>query len=122
TLAFALFSAVALRRGARRRVRRIAIASVVGLACFAPPRIAEADDYFVSNAGSDSASGLSGSPWQTLQHAWQSVKAGDTVTAEDGTYAGFACDGVSGTAGAPIIFKSHNPLGAKINGPGADSQ
>ena len=38
-LAFGLFSAVALRRGARRRVRPIAIAAGVSLACFAPPRI-----------------------------------------------------------------------------------
>jgi MYXO-CTERM domain-containing protein len=104
----------------RRRVRQIAIAAGVSLACFALPLTAEANDYLVSNAGSDDASGLSGSPWQTLQRAWQSVKAGDTVTAEDGTYAGFACDSVSGTAVAPIVFKSRNPLGAKINAPGAD--
>ena len=102
-----------------RTLDQIAIAVGVGAACFALPLTAEATDYFVSNGGSDNASGLSGSPWQTLQRAWQSVQAGDTVTAEDGTYAGFACDSVSGTAVAPIVFKARNPVGAKINAPGA---
>jgi parallel beta-helix repeat protein len=85
---------------------------------------AQAANYLVSNSGSDGASGLSGAPWQTLQHAIVSVQAGDTVTAEDGTYAGFLCDGVSGTANAPIVLRARTKWGAKITtaGVGANSQ
>jgi MYXO-CTERM domain-containing protein len=75
---------------------------------------AHATDYGVSPTGSDSASGQSGAPWATIQHALSKVKAGDTVTVEDGSYAGLACDTVSGTASAPIVFKSRNKWGAKI--------
>jgi parallel beta-helix repeat protein len=75
---------------------------------------AHATAYSVSRSGSDTASGQSGAPWATLQRALKTVKPGDTVTVEDGTYAGLACDSVSGTASAPIVFKSRNPWGAKI--------
>ncbi len=75
---------------------------------------AGATDYSVSPGGSDSASGQSGAPWLTIQRALKTVKAGDTVTVEDGSYAGLACDMVSGTASAPIVFRSRNKWGAKI--------
>src|SRR6185436_3496368 len=83
-----------------------------------------AADYFVSPAGSDSATGLAGAPWKTLQKAASTVAAGDTVTVADGTYAGFLCDGTSGTAASRIVFKAQNPRGAKITsaGVGANAQ
>jgi hypothetical protein len=43
------------------------------------------------------------------------VKAGDVVVVEDGSYAGLACDGVSGTANARIVIHSRTRWGAKIN-------
>ncbi|HEY7372513.1 MAG TPA: right-handed parallel beta-helix repeat-containing protein, partial [Polyangia bacterium] len=84
---------------------------VLGLAAPSPARAAS---YGVSPTGSDTASGMSGAPWRTIQRAFDTVKAGDVVTVEDGTYAGIACDGVSGTAAARIVFKSRNRWGAKI--------
>ncbi|MES1208788.1 MAG: right-handed parallel beta-helix repeat-containing protein [Pseudomonadota bacterium] len=76
--------------------------------------VAHATDYTVSPSGSDTHSGLSTAPWQTIQRALDTVQAGDTVTVEDGTYAGLACDTVSGAAAAPIVFRSRNRWGAKI--------
>ena len=88
---------------------------VAALAAFLSAGAARAADYVVSPTGSDTASGLSGAPWKTIQRALSSAKPGDVVTVEDGTYAGIACDGVSGTAAARIVFKSRNRWGAKIN-------
>jgi hypothetical protein len=65
---------------------------------------AAAADYYVTNGGSDGASGLSiGSAWATLNHAADVVDPGDTVHVLDGTYQGFDLRR-SGTAGNPITF------------------
>ena len=95
--------------------RSILVAALGGLAAAAVPSAVWAADYVVSPTGSDTASGLSGAPWRTIQRALTSVKPGDVVTVEDGMYQGIACDGVSGTAAAPISFRSRNRWGAKIN-------
>jgi len=103
--------------------RRVSIlsAAFVGLVSVTAPRAAQAADYVVSPTGSDTAGGSSGAPWRTIQRALTTVKAGDVVTVEDGTYAGLACDGVSGTSSAPIVFRSRNRWGAKITSATADS-
>ncbi|HEX8525314.1 MAG TPA: fibronectin type III domain-containing protein [Tepidisphaeraceae bacterium] len=62
--------------------------------------------YFVSTAGSDTASGSASAPWKTLQKAVDSVRAGDTVNVAAGDYAGFAKYGLKGTASAHIVFKA----------------
>ena len=80
--------------------------------CFRRTRAAA--DYSVAAGGSDTASGQASAPWLTIQRALKTVKAGDTVTVEDGTYAGFACDTVSGTAAARIVFRVAEQWGAKI--------
>lgn len=59
--------------------------------------------YFVSTAGNDGAAGTSGAPWRTLQHAADSVAAGDFVTVQSGNYAGFYLE-TDGTAAQPITF------------------
>jgi hypothetical protein len=92
--------------------RSILVAALGALA--GTPSIVLAADYVVSPTGSDTASGQSGAPWRTIQRALTSVKPGDVVTVEDGTYAGLACDGVSGTAAARISFRARNRWGAKI--------
>jgi hypothetical protein len=94
---------------------------VAALAASLSAGVAHAADYVVSPTGSDTASGLSGAPWRTIQRALSSAKPGDVVTVEDGTYAGIACDGVSGTAAARIVFKARNRWGAKINAPTSGS-
>src|SRR5450432_3014846 len=105
------------------RASTLVAAGIVALALTAAGR-ADATSYFVSPAGDDAAAGSSAAPWKTLQKAAGKAVAGDTVTALPGTYAGFACDGRSGTATARIVFRSEAPGGAKITSPGvgADAQ
>jgi parallel beta-helix repeat protein len=65
--------------------------------------------YYVSPAGNDGNPGTQQSPWLTLQHASDSVVAGDAVDVEAGTYAGFAMGWnvpQSGTASAPITWNA----------------
>jgi hypothetical protein len=64
---------------------------------------AEAAQYFVAPSGNDEAAGTVNSPWQTLQHAAETVGPGDRVTVRAGSYAGFHLE-TSGSAGAPIEF------------------
>lgn len=65
--------------------------------------------YVVAPSGSDSNPGTSASPWATLQHAADSVVAGDSVSVRAGTYAGFVIgwnEPQNGTASKPITFKA----------------
>jgi len=96
--------------------RLVAVVIVTGLSA-----AADAADYVVSTGGDDAASGAAGAPWRTIQRALRAVKPGDTVTVEDGTYAGLACDGVSGTAAARIVFRARNRWGPKITSATPDS-
>jgi parallel beta-helix repeat protein len=92
----------------------VSIAFLGAALCLLSVSPASATDYAVSPGGDDRGSGLSGASWATIQRALRTVRAGDTVTVEDGTYAGIACDGVSGTASARITFRARNRWGAKI--------
>ena len=65
--------------------------------------------YFVSPTGNDNNAGTSMAPWLTLQHAADHLVAGDNVTVETGTYAGFSMGwnfAQNGTAAAPIIWNA----------------
>ncbi len=59
--------------------------------------------FYIATNGNDSSAGSSASPWATLQHAANTVKAGDTVIVEAGNYKGFDMT-TSGTASAMIRF------------------
>jgi Right handed beta helix region len=67
---------------------------------------AAADIFYVAPppAGSDLNDGSPGQPWATLQHAADSVQAGDTVIVNGGAYAGMYIT-TSGTPGSPIAFQ-----------------
>src|SRR5262245_17536834 len=62
-----------------------------------------ATQFFVSTTGSDTNSGLSGSPWRTLQRAANVVNPGDKVSVLPGNYAGFNLTR-DGAMGSPIEF------------------
>ena len=50
--------------------------------------ILSAQNYVLSPTGDDRASGVHGSPWATLARASKSLRPGDQLMLEDGTYAG----------------------------------
>ncbi len=96
-----------------------ALALLAGILTSAPLRAAS---YTVSPTGSDSNSGTAQLPWLTLQQAADRVGPGDTVTIEDGVYAGFRLR-TGGTAQSRIVFVAHHKGGAKIDtsGPRGDA-
>jgi hypothetical protein len=67
---------------------------------------ARAETYYVATSGDDGADGSSTTPWKTLQHAADTVVAGDTVIVRAGNHAGFDLDGRSGNSTAPITFSA----------------
>ncbi len=73
-----------------------------------------ANTYYVDPGGDDAHSGTMAAPWSTLQHAAETVAAGDTVIVNAGHYVGFDCR-ASGTAAAPITF--HAQAGVIIDQP-----
>jgi parallel beta-helix repeat protein len=77
--------------------------------------------YFVATNGSDGGAGSSAAPWRTLQHAVDSVKPGDVIEVETGTYAGCRI-GNSGTASAPITLEAAPGAAVTVNAPGASNK
>jgi hypothetical protein len=61
--------------------------------------------FYVATSGSDAAAGTSAAPWRTLQHAANTVRAGDLVIVRPGTYVGFHLT-TSGTGANPIEFSA----------------
>src|SRR5260221_385941 len=64
---------------------------------------AQAGIYQVTPTGDDAATGTTGAPWQTLQHAADTIKPGDPVMIAAGTYKGFQIS-TQGTEQAPVAF------------------
>jgi hypothetical protein len=75
--------------------------------------------YYVANGGNDTHAGTSAAPWATIQHAADTMVAGDTVAIEAGTYAGFDVQ-TSGTASAPITYEAAPGALVIINSPEAN--
>jgi Right handed beta helix region len=75
--------------------------------------------FYVSPLGNDSAAGSSSTPWKTLQHAANSVNAGDTVLINSGNYAGFRAS-TGGSAGSPITFQANAGASVVINSAGSE--
>src|SRR5271156_5762092 len=74
--------------------------------------------YYVSTSGSDVNSGSGDSPWLTIQHAANTVKAGATVYVFGGVYNESVNFPASGTAKKPITFRSYPGQTAVIDGTG----
>jgi Protein of unknown function (DUF1565) len=75
--------------------------------------------FYVSTAGSDSNPGTISSPWRTIQHAANSVQAGDKVYVRGGVYNESVNISVSGSGVAgPITFESYTGESAILDGTG----
>jgi hypothetical protein len=65
--------------------------------------------YYVSTTGSDTNAGTLAAPWRTIQHAANSVHAGDTVQVMGGTYNEIVTMTTSGNATAGYITFTNYP-------------
>ena len=74
--------------------------------------------YYVSTTGNDNNPGTATAPWLTIQHAANTVKAGATVYVFGGVYHESVNFPTSGTAWAPITFRSYPGEVAEIDGTG----
>jgi hypothetical protein len=78
-----------------------------------------ATSFYVSPSGSNSNPGTITSPWLTIQHAANSVQAGDVVYVRAGTYNESVNIAVSGSATAgPVIFQNYPGEIAIVDGTG----
>ena len=65
--------------------------------------------YYVSTSGSDTNAGTLSAPWRTIQHAANTVKAGDNVLVRGGTYNEIVTIKTSGNAASGYISFSNYP-------------
>lgn len=76
-------------------------------------------EYFVAPGGNNGSSGLdSQTAFQTIQHAFDVTKPGDTVTVLDGVYHESVHLYHSGAKDQPITIRSRSHWGAKVIGNG----
>lgn len=80
------------------------------------PAPAAADAFYVSPSGSDSAAGTLAAPWATLQHALDTLSAGQTVYLRGGSYGAWTTESRSGAAGAPITVTAYPGESPTITG------
>ncbi|MGD9496880.1 MAG: right-handed parallel beta-helix repeat-containing protein [Armatimonadota bacterium] len=71
-------------------------------------------DYYLSPDGSDDAPGTREQPWKTIAKANAALQPGDSAVFLAGEYPGAIAPVNSGTAGAPIVYRSAEPRKARI--------
>lgn len=74
------------------------------------------ETYFLSPDGDDGHAGTKAAPWATLEKAARTARAGDEVRLLSGTYRGSLRPAHSGTADAPIAFRSADGQTAVLEG------
>lgn len=70
--------------------------------------------YYLAPGGSDDAPGTREQPWQTIAKANAALQPGDEAIFLPGEYPGSIAPERSGTAEAPIIYRSDEPLAATL--------
>jgi parallel beta-helix repeat protein len=79
---------------------------------------ANANNYYVATSGNDNNAGDQNHPWRTLQHAVDTIVAGDTILVESGTYVGCRI-GKSGQPASVCTLKADTGASVLINAPGS---
>ena len=93
---------------------RLLLLAAALLAGAAAPAVAQLRTFYVDPSGIDGNPGTAAAPWRTLQHAADTVRAGDLVVVRAGRYAGFQLE-FSGTSANPIEFRGE--AGAIVDAP-----
>ena len=76
-------------------------------------------NYYVSTSGNDANPGTINQPWRTIQHAANSVSAGDTVFVRGGTYNEIVTINVSGShSDGYVTFKNYPGENPVVDGTG----
>lgn len=70
--------------------------------------------YHLAPDGNDEAPGTLQQPWLSIQKANATLQPGDTAMFLPGEYSGTIAPEVSGTAEAPIVYRSSEPLAAVL--------
>ncbi|MFO7948638.1 MAG: right-handed parallel beta-helix repeat-containing protein [Armatimonadota bacterium] len=89
------------------------ITMLIGLALTAAPAAIGAE-YYLSPDGDDNAAGDRENPWQSIAKANETLQPGDTAIFLEGEYAGTIAPDNSGTAGAPVTYRSIQPRAARL--------
>ena len=95
-------------------MKRLFSLLVVGMVFAFAANTAAGTTYYVATNGSDSNDGSSGAPWATLQHAVDTIAAGDTIVVRAGTYVGCRIR-YSGASGAMKTLTVETPDTVLVN-------
>jgi hypothetical protein len=107
------------------RIGRIALTIfIISMLCVSyfpstTPVFAVGTTYYVSITGNDGNAGTIGSPWLTIQHAADTMVAGDTAYIRTGTYTERVyVHAHSGSVGNPITFSAYTGESPIVDGTG----
>ncbi len=73
-----------------------------------------ANEYFLSPEGDDADAGTRNNPWQSIEHANETLEPGDTAVFLPGEYSGTISPHRNGNADAPITYRSSEPWAARL--------
>jgi hypothetical protein len=85
---------------------------MVALTC----AVTEGAEYFLASSGDDANPGTREAPWRSLERANEALQPGDSAVFLPGEYSGSIAPARSGTADAPIVYRSEQPLAATLTG------
>ncbi len=102
--------------------RSIFLFSIIfALASLLPAQAQAGVSYYVATTGNDDNAGTVSSPWRTIQHAANTVAAGDTVSVRGGVYREHVNIPISGNSAAGYTtFQNYSGETAILDGTGLD--